>query len=86
MHALMTVYTNTIVPISYQANMMPSMTSLVTDVGLSLPIAFQLTRPLFRAAMQASEDPENVPDALKPWHPFSPALRFFGAFECLQFF
>ena len=55
-------------------SVMPSMTFLINDVGLSLPIAFQLTRPLFRAAMQSSEDIEKVPVCLRPWHPLNPEL------------
>ena len=37
------------------ALIMPSMSSLLGDVGLSVPIAFQLVRPLIRAALQKSK-------------------------------
>jgi THO complex subunit 2 len=56
------------------STLMPSMTSLLTDSGLSLPVAFQLTRPLIRAAFQASEDPAQVPEHLRQWHPRSPEM------------
>jgi hypothetical protein len=55
--------------------MMPPMSSLLTDSGLSLPIAFQLTRPLIRAAFQASENYSQVPEHLKQWHPSSPQIE-----------
>ena len=61
--------------ISSFAAIMPSLHQLVNEVGLSLPIAFQLVRPLFRAAIQTSHDPDAVPDNLKPWHPFNPLIK-----------
>lgn len=44
---------------------MPSLGALLSDVGLSLPIAFQLVRPLIRAAIQASDDLDNCPENLR---------------------
>ena len=35
--------------------MMPLMGNLLGTVGLSIPVAFQLVRPLIRAALQKSE-------------------------------
>ena len=35
--------------------MMPLMGNLLGTVGLTIPVAFQLVRPLIRAALQKSE-------------------------------
>ena len=45
--------------------LMPSLGALVTDVGLSLPIAFQLVRPLIRSAIQASDSVDSCPENLR---------------------
>jgi hypothetical protein len=34
------------------ANQMPDFAILLEDVGLTVPVAFQLVRPLLRAALQ----------------------------------
>ena len=36
----------------YMARLMPSMESLLNDTGLTVPVAFQLVRPIMRAALQ----------------------------------
>jgi hypothetical protein len=41
------------------------MTDLVCEIGLSLPIAFQLVRPLIRAATQSSDSIEGCPAVLR---------------------
>lgn len=43
-------------------------------LGLSLPVAFQLTRPLLRTALSYGEDPGACPGYLQPWHPLNPLL------------
>ena len=51
------------------AKLMPSFHSLLVDSGIALPVAFQLVRPLLRAALQADENPNSplIADCLKPW-------------------
>jgi THO complex subunit 2 len=49
---------------------MPSLADLVNDVGLAIPVAFQLTRPIIRAALAAGTNPLAVPKYLQRWHPF----------------
>ena len=51
-------------------NMMPSMRTLLLEVGLAIPVAFQLTRPLIRAALEGGVDPLKAADNLRSWHPF----------------
>jgi len=50
--------------------MMPSMRTLLLEVGLAIPVAFQLTRPLIRAALEGGVDPLKAADNLRAWHPF----------------
>jgi hypothetical protein len=52
------------------APMMPPMKSLLNDVGLSIAVAFQLVRPIVRAALHYGEDPMSAPKELRAWHPF----------------
>jgi hypothetical protein len=54
--------------------LMPPMHSLLTEIGLSIPVAFQLVRPIIRAALECGEDPSTVPSALRQWHPFGPEM------------
>lgn len=51
--------------------MMPSLSELVNDIGLSFPVAFQLTRPLFRQALSYGIELINCPSHLIPWHPLN---------------
>ena len=63
--------------IQHIAELMPSFRSLVCESGLNLSVAFQLVRPLLRAALIAGEDStmSTVPEFLRPWHPFSDDIR-----------
>eukprot|EP01041_Mallomonas_annulata_P007237 gene7237-14767_t len=51
-------------------SLMPSMRALLTDFGLNVPVAFQLVRPIIRAALEYGEDPLSAPLSLQCWHPF----------------
>jgi THO complex subunit 2 len=55
--------------------MMPSMRYLLNDIGLAIPIAFQLIRPLLRIALQYGVNPTSAPIHLQPWHPFSEEMK-----------
>jgi hypothetical protein len=63
----------------YIANMMPPIDDLISEIGLSVPVVFQLTRPLLRAALQAllsgGNDSEQLPEYLKPWNPFGQNIQ-----------
>lgn len=54
---------------------MPPMRYLLGDVGLAIPIAFQLVRPLVRAALQYGDNPTSAPANLQQWHPFSNEMK-----------
>ena len=58
------------------ACLMPSFSSMVEEVGLAVPIAFQLVRPIVREALQCSSDPlsDKLPPYLAKWHPFGDAI------------
>ena len=58
------------------AVMMPSIKSMIDEIGLTLPVVFQLIRPIVRAALQYSADPNDasVPAYLVNWHPFSDVM------------
>lgn len=56
-------------------DVMPSMSYLLGDVGLAIPIAFQLVRPLVRAALHYGENPNSAPPNLQQWHPFSQDMK-----------
>eukprot|EP01035_Chromulina_nebulosa_P018828 gene18828-24607_t len=49
----------------------PPARQLVEDIGLSLPVMFQLVRPLLRAALSYGIDVKQSPSYLQPWHPLS---------------
>ena len=51
--------------------LMPPLSSLLGPVGLAVPVAFELVRPIMRAALQCGPTPEACPAYLQPWHPFS---------------
>jgi THO complex subunit 2 len=51
------------------AAMMPPMRVLIKELGLSLPVAFTLVRPLVRAALSAGVNPGDAPSHLSSWHP-----------------
>lgn len=54
------------------ASFMPSFDELVDGIGLSLPIAFQLVRPLLRAMLtKYGADSTIVPLQFRKWHPLS---------------
>ena len=53
---------------------MPPMHSLLNEIGLSVPVAFQLVRPIMRAALEKGTSLEDVPAAFRPWHPLSPDM------------
>lgn len=55
--------------------MMPSMRYLLNDIGLAIPIAFQLIRPLLRIALQYGDNPSSAPAHLQQWHPFSQDMK-----------
>ena len=57
------------------AQSMPSLATLLGDVGLSVPVAFQLVRPFMRAALKHGVDPAAAPHYLQSWHPFSETMR-----------
>jgi hypothetical protein len=52
------------------ASLMPDLSVLLDEVGLAVPVAFQLVRPLLRAALQSGVDPAAAPAHLQRWHPF----------------
>lgn len=52
------------------ATMMPPLGVLIGDLGLSLPVAFTLVRPLVRAALSAGPSHLDSPAHLTRWHPF----------------
>jgi THO complex subunit 2 len=54
---------------------MPPMRYLLNEIGLAVPVAFQLVRPLVRAALHYGEDPSAAPPALQTWHPFSMEMK-----------
>ena len=54
---------------------MPSLKSLLEEVELSVPVAFQLVRPLIQCALQYGSDPEKCPDSIRPWHPYSAVMK-----------
>lgn len=54
---------------------MPPMNELINEIGLSIPVAFQLVRPLVRAALNYGEDPSSAPPNLQRWHPFSEDMK-----------
>lgn len=56
------------------AVLMPDVSVLLDEVGLEVPVAFQLVRPLLRAALQCGVDPAAAPAHLKRWHPFGTHL------------
>lgn len=56
-------------------DVMPPMSYLLGEFGLSIPIAFQLVRPLVRAALQYGEYPSSSPPNLQQWHPFSQDMK-----------
>jgi len=49
---------------------MPSLNALIEEIGLTLPVAFQLVRPLMRAALSYCEEVTSAPKYLQMWHPF----------------
>ena len=53
----------------------PPMRHLLSDVGLNVSVAFQLVRPLIRAALHYGEDPSAAPTELQNWHPFSAEMK-----------
>lgn len=60
------------------ATMMPSIEELTQEIGLSIPIVFQLVRPLIRAALQSSDNPSvtaGCPSYLVSWHPFGAEIQ-----------
>lgn len=56
-------------------SMLPSFKELVDDIGVSLPIAFQICRPIFRICLTHGFDPikcqSNMPNFLQSWHPLN---------------
>ena len=52
------------------ATLMPDLSVLLGEVGLAVPVAFQLVRPLLRGALQFGLDPSSAPAHLQRWHPF----------------
>lgn len=56
------------------AELMPSMSSLLNESGLTLSVAFQLVRPIVRAALQCGDQPSDAPDYLRDWHPFGDTM------------
>ena len=64
------------------ARIMPPLPALTKDLGLSIPVAFTLVRPLIRAALSAGPQSSDVPDHLKEWHPLSTTMLNFAK-DCL---
>lgn len=56
------------------AELMPELSVLLDEVGLAVPVAFQLVRPLLRAALQFGPNPTNAPPRLQRWHPFGETM------------
>lgn len=56
------------------AELMPDLSVLLDEVGLAVPVAFQLVRPLLRAALQFGVNPANAPPRLQRWHPFGETM------------
>lgn len=56
------------------AELMPDLSVLLGEVGLAVPVAFQLVRPLLRAALQYGVDPSSAPTRLQRWHPFGETM------------
>jgi len=56
------------------AELMPDLSVLLGEVGLAVPVAFQLVRPLLRAALQYGVDPSAAPPRLQRWHPFGQTM------------
>ena len=56
------------------AELMPDLSVLLGEVGLAVPVAFQLVRPLLRAALQYGVDPSAAPCRLQRWHPFGDTM------------
>jgi len=56
------------------AELMPDLSVLLGEVGLAVPVAFQLVRPLLRAALQYGVDPSAAPSRLQRWHPFGDTM------------
>jgi THO complex subunit 2 len=57
------------------AKLMPSFSSMINEIGLAIPVAFQLVRPIVRAALQCGEEPTNSPEYLQKWHPYSNEMK-----------
>jgi THO complex subunit 2 len=53
----------------------PPMRHLLGEVGLNVSVAFQLVRPLIRAALHYGEDPSAAPPELQNWHPYSNEMK-----------
>lgn len=53
----------------------PPMRHLLGEVGLNVSVAFQLVRPLIRAALHYGEDPASAPPELQNWHPYSNEMK-----------
>lgn len=54
--------------------LMPPLSALLGQVGLAVPVALELVRPIMRAALQFGPSAEQCPEHLRPWHPFSAAM------------
>lgn len=57
------------------AESLPKLDNLLGEVGLAVPVAFQLIRPIVRAALQYGQDYLAAPAILQDWHPFSPQMK-----------
>ncbi|KAJ1415485.1 transcription factor/nuclear export subunit protein 2-domain-containing protein, partial [Ochromonadaceae sp. CCMP2298] len=60
------------------AVLMPDLRSLLGEVGLAVPVCFQLVRPLLRAALQSGLSPAAAPPALARWHPLGDVGKLVG--------
>lgn len=60
------------------ARLMPPLPVLSRDMGLSVPVAFTLVRPLIRAALAAGPLSSDAPAHLQEWHPLSDTMLTFA--------
>jgi THO complex subunit 2 len=56
------------------SSIMPSLSTLIDEIGLALPVAFQLVRSLMRQAFSYGENVKSAPGYLRKWHPFNPEI------------
>ena len=56
------------------ARLMPPLETMLGELKMAVPVAFQVIRPLMRAALQCGENLADAPIYLQRWHPSSPEV------------